>query len=55
MTANDRDRLRVRYDIARERAARAEYQGDIAGAAIAQGDARRILARLNADRQETVR
>lgn len=45
-----RDRLAAAYAAARDRATAAAYQGDATGAAIARADARRLLARLAADR-----
>lgn len=52
MTTHDRDRLRVRLDRAQERAERAAWYGDHAGAAIAAGDARRIMRRLSTDQAD---
>jgi len=52
MTAHDRDRLRVRLARAQDRAERAAWYGDHAGAAIAAGDARRILRALAHDQAE---
>jgi len=48
MTLNDRDILRRALAAAQHRAERAEYYGDHAGHLIADGDARRILARMTA-------
>lgn len=50
MTAHDRSRLTMRYQHAIQRAKRAAWYGDRAGELIARGDARRIFARLNAER-----
>ncbi len=55
MTAHDRDSLRIQLARAQQRAERARWYGDYAGAAIAGSDARRILRRLAADQAENVR
>jgi hypothetical protein len=55
MTAHDRNALRIRLARAQERAERARWQGDYAGAIIAAGDARKIMRRLADDMAEAVR
>lgn len=50
MTRAQRADLASLYAHAQERAERAKHYGDRAGYLIARGDARRILARLSADR-----
>jgi hypothetical protein len=50
MTQNQRLTIARAATAARERSERAAYLGDRAGSLIAAGDARRLLAQLDADR-----
>jgi hypothetical protein len=55
MTAHELESLRIQLARAEDRAKRARWYGDHAGAVIAASDARRILRRLMADQAESVR